>query len=66
MVMQIFLHWHKLSRDTVDAPSLEVRRARLDKAPGKPGVMGGVLAHVRGWIQMGAAAPSNRNHSAIL
>jgi len=32
MAMHKFLHWHRLPRDTVDASSLEVLRARLDGA----------------------------------
>ena len=30
--MRVLRHWHRLPRDTVDAPSLEVFKVRLDGA----------------------------------
>jgi len=30
--MKVVRHWHRLTRETVDAPSLAVFRARLDGA----------------------------------
>ncbi|KFO82638.1 hypothetical protein N303_13798, partial [Cuculus canorus] len=32
--MRVVRHWHRLPRDAVDAPSLEVFKARLDGALG--------------------------------
>ena len=32
--MGVVRHWHRLPRETVDAPSLEVFKARLDGALG--------------------------------
>ena len=34
--------------------------------PGKPDEVGVVLAHGRGWIQMGTVVPSNTNRSVVL
>ncbi|KFQ36174.1 hypothetical protein N332_09205, partial [Mesitornis unicolor] len=33
-IMQMVRHWHRLPREVVDAPSLEVFKARLDRALG--------------------------------
>ncbi|KFQ35397.1 hypothetical protein N332_02623, partial [Mesitornis unicolor] len=32
--MRVVRHWHRLPREDVDAPSLEMFKARLDKALG--------------------------------
>ncbi|KFV06394.1 hypothetical protein N340_13197, partial [Tauraco erythrolophus] len=32
--MRVVRHWHKLPREAVDAPSLEVFKARMDEALG--------------------------------
>lgn len=29
--MKVMMHWHKLPRESVDTPSLEVIKARLDE-----------------------------------
>lgn len=33
--MRVVRHWHRLLKEVVDAPSLEVHKARLDGALGK-------------------------------
>lgn len=33
--MRVVRHWHRLLKEVVDAPSLEVLKARLDGALGK-------------------------------
>ena len=59
-------HWHRLPRGAVDAPSLEVLKARLD------GVLGNLvwwemsLPTARGWNQVVFKVPSNPNRSGIL
>jgi len=47
-------HWHKLRKEAVDTPYLEVCKARLDEALGSPIC----------WQGDGAVS-SNTNHSAI-
>ncbi|KFQ37666.1 hypothetical protein N332_07702, partial [Mesitornis unicolor] len=32
--VRVVKHWHRLAREVVDAPSLEVFKARLDRALG--------------------------------
>ncbi|KFQ23646.1 hypothetical protein N332_12735, partial [Mesitornis unicolor] len=33
-ILKVVGHWHRLPREVVDAPSLEVFKARLDRALG--------------------------------
>jgi len=42
-------HWHKLPREAVDAPSLEVLKARLD-GPWAAELLGGSPAYGREWV----------------
>ena len=41
-------HWNRLPREAVDAPSLEVFKARFDGALGQPDLVTGNPAHSRG------------------
>ena len=56
-------HWHRLPRGVVDAPSLEVFKARLDGALSS---LEGVSAHGRGIELWSLKVLSNPNHSIIL
>ena len=50
--------WHRLPREAVAAPSLEVFKARLDGALSNPPWQGG-------WNEMIFKVPSNPNHYVI-
>ena len=56
-------HWNRLSRGIVDAPSLELLKARMDKALGT--LVGGVHAHEWAWNWMVFKVSSNPNFSMI-
>lgn len=38
-------HWHRFPREVLDAPTLEVSKARLDKGFEQPGIGGGAPAY---------------------
>ena len=59
-------HWHRLPREAVDAPSLEVFKARLDGALGSLGWWEVSLSMAGGWNWVGFKVPANTNHSTIL
>ena len=42
------MHWNRLPKEAVDAPSLEAFKARLDVALEQPGLVVGDPAHSRG------------------
>jgi len=41
LTMRAVRLWHRMPREAVGAPSLEVPKARLDGAPGQPELLGG-------------------------
>lgn len=45
--VRIVKHWNRLPREVVDAPYLEMSKARLDNSE-LPGLMEGLPAHGRG------------------
>jgi len=59
-------HWHRLPREAVDAPSLEVFKARLDGALGSLSWWVATLPMAGHWGWMGFKVPSNPIHSMIL
>lgn len=59
-------HWHRLPREAVHAPSLEVYKARLDGALSSLGWWDVSLPMAGGWNQMVFKVPSNPNQSVIL
>lgn len=54
--------WHRLPREAVDAPSLEVLKARLDGALGNLVWWEVSLPMAGGWNQGIFKIPSNPNH----
>ena len=63
--MRVARDWHRLPREAVAAPSLEVFKARLDGALGSLGWWGVSLPMAGGWNWMVCNVPSNTNHSVI-
>ena len=61
----VVMHWHRLPRETVDAPSLEVHKARLDGALGSLSWWGAALPMAGSWGWVGFRVPSNPSHSVI-
>ena len=60
------MHWNRLPKDVVDAPSLEAFKARLDVALGSL-VWWLVTLHIAGgWNEMSVAALFNLVHSMTL
>jgi len=54
--------WHRLPREAVDAPSLEMLKTRT---VGQPDLVDSNPAHIRGWNYMIFKAPSNSKHSMV-
>lgn len=59
-------HWHRLSREAVAAPSLEVSQDRLDMALNNLVQRKVSLPTAGSWNEMFLKLPSNPNHSEIL
>jgi len=64
--LEVVRHWHRLPREAVDAPSLEVFKARLDGALSSLVWWKMSLLMAGGWNQMTFQVPSNPYHSVIL
>ena len=65
-ILRVVRHWHRLPRAAVDAPSLEVLKARLDGALGSLGWWEVSLPMAGDWNWVVFRVPSNPNHSVIL
>ena len=59
-MMRVMRRWHRLPRDAVDAPSMEVLKARLD------GDLGSLICCVAALPMSGCRVLSNLSHSMIL
>jgi len=64
--MRAVRSWHRLPREAVAAPSLEVFKARLDGALSNLAEWKVSLLMAGGWNQMIFKVPSNPYHSMIL
>ena len=60
------MHWNRLSKEAVDAPSLEAFEARLDVALGSLAWWLVTLHIARGWNEMSIVVLFNPGHSVIL
>jgi len=59
-------HWHSLPREAVDAPSLEVLKAKLDGALGSQSWWAAALLTAGFGAGWSFEVPSNPSHSMIL
>ena len=66
MFLFVFLPWFKLLREAVDAPSLEVLKAKLDGDLGSLSWWGTALLMAGGWNWVGFEVSSKLSHSMIL
>jgi len=64
--MRVVRHWHRLPREAVDAPSLEVFKTRLDGTLSILVWWKMSLLMAGGWNQMIFRVPFNPYHSLIL
>ena len=66
MENMVLLHWNKLPKEAVDAPSLQAFKARLDVALGSLVCWLATLHTAEGWNQMSIVVLFNPAHSVIL
>ena len=64
--VEVVRHWSRLSREAVDAPSMEAFKARLDGAVSNLVWWEVSLPIAGGWNYMILNVPSNPNHSMVL
>ena len=63
---RVVMHWNRLPKEAVDAPSLEAFKARLDGALGSPGWRLATL-HIAGGLKLDEhCGPFQARHSIIL
>ena len=63
---RMVMHWNRLPKEAVDAPSLEAFKARLDVALGSLGCWLATLHIAGGWYEMSIVVLFNPGHSMIL
>ena len=63
---RVVTHWNRLSKEVVDAPSLEAFKARLDVALGSLVCWLATLHIAGGWNWMSTVLLFNPGHSMIL
>lgn len=63
---RMVVHWNRLPKDVVDAPSLEVSKTRLDGALGTLRWWVVILLMSGEWNTMIINIPSNLSHSMFL
>ena len=66
MFLFVFLPWIKLLREAVDAPAVEVLKAKLDGDLGSLSWWGTALLMAGGWNWVGFEVSSKLSHSMIL
>ena len=63
---RVVMHWNRLPKEAVDAPSLQAFKARLDVALGSLGCWLATLHIAGGWNWMSIVVLFNPGHSMIL
>lgn len=66
ITMRVGRHWHRLLREVVDVPYLQVFKARLDEALSNLVLWKMSLPTAGCWNKRVFKVPSNTNHSMIL
>ena len=64
-MMKVVKLWHRLPREMVDAPSLELFQAKLDGVLSNLVWLKMSLLMARGWTRWPLKVPSNPNYSVI-
>ena len=65
-MQRVVMHWNRLPKEAVDAPSLEAFKARLNVALGSLGWWLATLHIAGGWNQMITVVLFNPGHAMIL
>ena len=63
-MVQVVEHWHRLPREVMESPSLEMLKTQLDTALNN--LLYLTLLSARGWTGQSLEVPANLNYSVIL